>query len=55
MAAGSLIIREAGGVITDFGGGPRYLSTGNIVAGNPYIHDKLWKEVKKIFEGLINE
>lgn len=49
IAAGALIIREAGGMITDFDGGPGYLSTGNIVAGNPAIHGELLAEVKKVF------
>lgn len=53
MAAGSLIIREAGGVVTDFGGGPEYLSTGHIVAGNTTIHRELLREVKGVFKGLI--
>src|SRR4030065_571067 len=40
IAAGSLLIREAGGVITDFGGGHDHLLTGNVVAGKPAIHEK---------------
>lgn len=32
MAAGALIIREAGGVVVDFAGGDDYLETGNVVA-----------------------
>lgn len=35
MAAGALIIREAGGLIGDFSGNDGYLETGNIVAANP--------------------
>jgi myo-inositol-1(or 4)-monophosphatase len=35
MAAGALMIREAGGIVGDFAGGDRYLDTGNIVAGSP--------------------
>lgn len=34
MAAGDLIIREAGGFVCDMGGGHNYLKSGNIVAGN---------------------
>ncbi|MWN05946.1 inositol-1-monophosphatase [Gilliamella sp. Pas-s95] len=37
IAAGELILREAGGVITDFAGGNNYLVSGNVVAGNPRI------------------
>jgi len=34
IAAGELIIREAGGLVSDFVGGHGYLQSGNIVAGN---------------------
>jgi myo-inositol-1(or 4)-monophosphatase len=34
IAAGSLIVEEAGGLVTDFQGGKEYLRTGNIVAGS---------------------
>jgi myo-inositol-1(or 4)-monophosphatase len=33
IAAGSLIVKEAGGVVRDFSGGSDYLKSGNIVAG----------------------
>ncbi|HMK42922.1 MAG TPA: inositol monophosphatase family protein [Dissulfurispiraceae bacterium] len=52
-AAGSLLIEEAGGVITDFGGGNRYLATGNIVAGNPFIHGLLLDEVQAVFQDIL--
>jgi myo-inositol-1(or 4)-monophosphatase len=35
MAAGALLVKEAGGLVGDFEGGERYLDSGNIVAGNP--------------------
>ena len=35
MAAGALLILEAGGIVGDFGGGHDYLEKGHIVAGNP--------------------
>ncbi|NOZ54939.1 MAG: inositol-1-monophosphatase [Gammaproteobacteria bacterium] len=35
MAAGALLIQEAGGFVSDFGGDNDYLSTGNVVAANP--------------------
>ena len=55
IAAGSLIIEEAGGVITDFGGGDEYLSTGNVVAGNRVIQAELLKEVQAVFGGTIDK
>jgi myo-inositol-1(or 4)-monophosphatase len=38
MAAGTLIIREAGGVVTDVDGSPDVVKHGSIVAGNPGVH-----------------
>ena len=37
FAAGELIAREAGAIVCDFTGGHNYMSTGNIVAGNPRV------------------
>jgi myo-inositol-1(or 4)-monophosphatase len=38
VAAGALIVREAGGIITDLDGGANVARHGPIVAGNPEIH-----------------
>ena len=38
VAAGSLIVREAGGVASDFLGRDGFMKTGNIVAANPRVH-----------------
>ena len=35
VAAGDLLVREAGGLVSDFTGGHHYLTSGNVVAGNP--------------------
>ncbi|HET8696692.1 MAG TPA: inositol monophosphatase family protein, partial [Gammaproteobacteria bacterium] len=43
IAAGALIIREAGGRISDFRGGDGYLDSGNVVAGNPKVYAALSK------------
>ena len=37
MAAGALLIQEAGGLVSDFNGADTYLRSGNITAGNPRI------------------
>ena len=55
IAAGSLLIKEAGGIVTDFGGGQDYLLTGNIVSGNPALHGEILKEVKGVFRGKIDK
>ena len=41
IAAGSLMIREAGGLISELQDENDYLETGNIVAGAPKVHDAL--------------
>jgi myo-inositol-1(or 4)-monophosphatase len=41
VAAGALLVREAGGRVTDFGGGESWLSGANILATNGHIHDEL--------------
>lgn len=46
IAAGILLIKEAGGVVSDFEGAEEYLKTGNIVAGNPVIHQFLVEKIK---------
>jgi myo-inositol-1(or 4)-monophosphatase len=43
IAAGALLIREAGGRISDFQGNDAYLETGNVVAGNPKVYAALSK------------
>jgi myo-inositol-1(or 4)-monophosphatase len=41
IAAGSLLITEAGGLVGDLQGNDRYLDSGNIVAGNPKVFAQL--------------
>lgn len=41
VAAGVLLIREAGGVVTDLDGGDRFLDHGNLVAGGPGVQPEL--------------
>ena len=38
VAAGMLLVREAGGVVTDLAGNDRTIAHGPVVAGNPTIH-----------------
>ena len=41
MAAGVLLIQEAGGLVSDLSGEANYLTTGNLVAGTPKIFGQL--------------
>jgi myo-inositol-1(or 4)-monophosphatase len=50
MAAGSLLVREAGGHVTDAKGGKRMLETGAIVAGNSHVHKAMLELVAEARE-----
>ena len=51
MAAGALLIQEAGGKVSDFLGQQTYLTSGHIAAGNSFLHPKLVKILTPIFRG----
>lgn len=38
IAAGALLVQEAGGIVTDFASGEHYLETGSVVCGTPRLH-----------------
>jgi myo-inositol-1(or 4)-monophosphatase len=46
IAAGLVILREAGGFVTDMKGGPAMMKDGSVVCGNEYIHRSLLKLLK---------
>jgi myo-inositol-1(or 4)-monophosphatase len=45
MAAGALLITEAGGLVGDLAGEPNYLVTGNIVGGTPKVFSQILQVV----------
>lgn len=45
IAAGTLLITEAGGMISDLHGSDTFLKTGHVCAGNPDIHPQLLKVI----------
>ena len=47
MAAGSIIVKEAGGLVTNFEGKPFTTKERNIVAGNPALHAEILKRMKR--------
>jgi myo-inositol-1(or 4)-monophosphatase len=55
VAAGSLVVQEAGGLVSDFWGNSNYLDSGFIIAGNPVIHKRLVDILSIYFEGHRNE
>jgi len=49
IAAGSIIIEEAGGEITDFEGKKNHIWSGDVIASNSIIHDFLLSKVQHVF------
>lgn len=49
IAAGALIVREAGGLINDYSGGDTYLDSGNVIAGSPKVHHEMLVKMKPIW------
>ncbi|HEV7784460.1 MAG TPA: inositol monophosphatase family protein [Thermoanaerobaculia bacterium] len=47
IGAGILLVREAGGVVTDLDGGEGFFASGNIVAGGPAVHRDLLAAVRR--------
>lgn len=45
MAAGVLLVREAGGLVSDFGGGHAFMETGNIVTASPKLFPEILKAI----------
>jgi myo-inositol-1(or 4)-monophosphatase len=48
MAAGVLLVQEAGGLISDLQGNNTHLQTGNIVAGNPKVFKEMIKRLHPV-------
>jgi len=51
MAAGLILVREAGGFITDCDGGDEPLAKGHIAAGNEAIHKEILRVLKEAGKG----
>lgn len=45
IAAGQIMIREAGGLISDLDGNSDCLQTGNVLAGNPSVHKAMLEQL----------
>lgn len=48
LAAGCLMVSEAGGYVGDFEGGENHLESGNVIAGNMKIYKSILQEVKRV-------
>ncbi len=51
IAAGALFIREAGGIVSDFQGGDKFLETGDIIAASSTLHKEMLQIIKKAYSG----
>lgn len=46
IAAGALLVEEAGGFISDFAGGKNFMQSGNVVAANPKIQKMMLDKIQ---------
>ena len=52
VAAGTIILQEAGGKVTDFNGGENYIFGGEIIGTNGHIHEPLRQKLEEIFRNI---
>ena len=50
IAAGVLLVQEAGGSVTDFKGSGEYMKTGNVIAGTKGVHHEMLRIIQKTFQ-----
>ena len=53
VAAGILLVREAGGIVTDFDGAPARVQHGPLVAGNPAMHAWMLELLREAGSGRV--
>ena len=54
VAAGMLVVQEAGGIVTDLAGNPAQVNAGSFVAGNPAMHAWLLQTVRRSNMSKVN-
>ncbi len=55
IAAGALLVKEAGGLITDYQGKEDYLEKGDLICGTPGVYQELMSTLKPTFIAPSNE
>jgi myo-inositol-1(or 4)-monophosphatase len=50
VAAGSFLVQQAGGTVTDFKGGDDYIFGGSLVSSNGFVHEEMLEVVKKFYK-----
>ncbi|MFK8081752.1 MAG: inositol monophosphatase family protein [Granulosicoccus sp.] len=48
VAAGALIVREAGGLVNDFDGGDEWMARGEVIAATPKVHHQMLEVMKPL-------
>ncbi|HEY3488150.1 MAG TPA: inositol monophosphatase family protein [Gammaproteobacteria bacterium] len=48
MAAGVLLVQEAGGIISEPDGKADFMNSGNVVCGNPKVHQQMLKLIQQV-------
>jgi myo-inositol-1(or 4)-monophosphatase len=48
VAAGIVLVREAGGMVSDLAGGSEIFARGSVLAANEYLHPQLLKLLKAV-------
>ena len=48
IAAGIVLVREAGGRVTSYDGSPLAIQSGRLLASNPYLHGAIQTELSRV-------
>jgi myo-inositol-1(or 4)-monophosphatase len=51
MAAGVMLIQEAGGLVGDFRGGSEFMDSGNILTANPKVFREMLRALRPVLPG----
>jgi myo-inositol-1(or 4)-monophosphatase len=47
MAAGIIIVKEAGGIVTEVSGGTKMLESGSVLAANPDMQESMGEALRR--------
>ena len=53
MAAGVLLVQEAGGIVTDLEGRDKFFETGGVIAASPKLHQAMQELIEPHLSDLI--
>ncbi len=54
FAAGALLVREAGGIVSDLSGGERFIETGNLIAGGLKVHAAMLETIRPLLSSTLS-